>query len=73
MGKRNHDSRQIVKENHFIIFFLGQYVFNDGLLYSDKDWSYLSESDRRFYTEVKSGLRPAGHSLMTNEEIRKIF
>lgn len=46
----------------------GHYVFNDGLLYEDKQWQYVSKNDRRFYTEVKEGLQPAGQTLLTNEK-----
>lgn len=27
-------------------------VFNDGLPYEDKNWQYVSQGDRRFYTEA---------------------
>eukprot|EP00439_Symbiodinium_sp_Y106_P047663 s291_g6.t1 len=47
----------------------GRYVFNDGLLYEDKNWQYVSQGDRRFYTEVKEGLKPAGETLLTNEKV----
>mmetsp|Transcript_50574 Transcript_50574/g.134589 ORF Transcript_50574/g.134589 Transcript_50574/m.134589 type:complete len:173 (-) Transcript_50574:384-902(-) len=46
----------------------GRYVFNDGLLYEDRNWQYVSQSDRRFYTEVLEGLQPAGKTLLTNEK-----
>ncbi|CEL99256.1 unnamed protein product [Vitrella brassicaformis CCMP3155] len=45
----------------------GQYVFNDGLLYQDRGWQYLTRKDRRFYSEVLHGLQPAGNTLLTNE------
>ncbi|CAE8583596.1 unnamed protein product [Polarella glacialis] len=47
----------------------GRYVFNDGLLYEDKNWQYVSQGDRRFYTEVLEGLKPAGETLLTNEKV----
>lgn len=47
----------------------GRYVFNDGLLYEDRNWQYVSQSDRRFYTEVLTGLQPAGQTLLTNERV----
>mmetsp|Transcript_47115 Transcript_47115/g.143170 ORF Transcript_47115/g.143170 Transcript_47115/m.143170 type:complete len:186 (-) Transcript_47115:166-723(-) len=47
----------------------GCYVFNDGLLYEDRNWQYLSQGDRRFYTEVLEGLQPAGKTLLTNEKV----
>mmetsp|Transcript_159112 Transcript_159112/g.280932 ORF Transcript_159112/g.280932 Transcript_159112/m.280932 type:complete len:185 (+) Transcript_159112:104-658(+) len=46
----------------------GCYVFNDGLLYEDRNWQYVSQGDRRFYTEVLQGLEPAGKTLLTNEK-----
>lgn len=45
----------------------GRYIFNDGLLYEDRNWQYISQGDRRFYTEVLDGLQPAGKTLLTNE------
>eukprot|EP00928_Gymnodinium_smaydae_P070082 TRINITY_DN54018_c0_g1_i1.p1 TRINITY_DN54018_c0_g1~~TRINITY_DN54018_c0_g1_i1.p1 ORF type:complete len:211 (-),score=24.18 TRINITY_DN54018_c0_g1_i1:116-694(-) len=45
----------------------GRYVFDDGLLYEDRNWQYVSQGDRRFYTEVRKGLQPAGKTLLTNE------
>eukprot|EP00746_Dinoflagellata_sp_MGD_P002220 gnl/MRDRNA2_/MRDRNA2_104313_c0_seq1.p1 gnl/MRDRNA2_/MRDRNA2_104313_c0~~gnl/MRDRNA2_/MRDRNA2_104313_c0_seq1.p1 ORF type:complete len:194 (+),score=34.04 gnl/MRDRNA2_/MRDRNA2_104313_c0_seq1:75-656(+) len=47
----------------------GRYVFNDGLLYEDRNWQYVSQGDRRFYTEVLHGLQPAGKTLLTNEPV----
>mmetsp|Transcript_52548 Transcript_52548/g.94304 ORF Transcript_52548/g.94304 Transcript_52548/m.94304 type:complete len:181 (+) Transcript_52548:75-617(+) len=47
----------------------GKYLFNDGLLYEDKNWHYMSQGDRRFYTEVLEGLKPAGETLLTNEKV----
>ena len=44
----------------------GQYVFADGLKYSDTKWEYCDGYDRRFYTEVCEGLKPAGQSQLTN-------
>ncbi|KAF4735946.1 hypothetical protein FOZ63_001909, partial [Perkinsus olseni] len=43
------------------------YVFGDGLDFEDKNWGYLNNGDRRFYDEVKHGIRPAGASLLTND------
>ncbi|CAK0905166.1 unnamed protein product [Prorocentrum cordatum] len=47
----------------------GKYLFKDELLYEDpdKNWQYVSQGDRRFYTEVRQGLNPAGKTLLTNE------
>mmetsp|Transcript_7465 Transcript_7465/g.17692 ORF Transcript_7465/g.17692 Transcript_7465/m.17692 type:complete len:181 (-) Transcript_7465:80-622(-) len=47
----------------------GKYLFNDGLLYEDRNWQYVSQGDRRFYTEVLEGLQPAGKTLLTNEKV----
>jgi hypothetical protein len=38
----------------------GQFTFADGLEYKLKDWEYCDGYDRRFYTEICNGLRPAG-------------
>merc|ERR1719453_1542622 len=47
----------------------GRYVFNDGLKYEDRNWQYVSQGDRRFYTEVLHDLQPAGKTLLTNEPV----
>ncbi|XP_009867951.1 PREDICTED: MORN repeat-containing protein 5-like, partial [Apaloderma vittatum] len=44
----------------------GKYTFADGLEYEDKKWHYCDGYDRRFYTEICSGLKPAGISQLTN-------
>lgn len=44
----------------------GKYTFADGLEYSDDDWEYCDVYDRRFYTEICKGLKPAGRSQLTN-------
>eukprot|EP00640_Fibrocapsa_japonica_P007371 CAMPEP_0113936538 /NCGR_PEP_ID=MMETSP1339-20121228/3438_1 /TAXON_ID=94617 /ORGANISM="Fibrocapsa japonica" /LENGTH=190 /DNA_ID=CAMNT_0000939055 /DNA_START=34 /DNA_END=606 /DNA_ORIENTATION=+ /assembly_acc=CAM_ASM_000762 len=50
----------------------GEYVFGDGLKYQASDglkgmeWKYCSEQDRRFYTEMLNGIRPAGVLQQTN-------
>ncbi|XP_062515514.1 MORN repeat-containing protein 5-like [Corticium candelabrum] len=49
----------------------GQYTFSDGLQYEPEDWSYCDVLDRRFYTEICHGLKPAGRSQLTNEEPSK--
>uniref|UniRef100_A0A8B9CWY7 MORN repeat-containing protein 5 n=1 Tax=Anser brachyrhynchus TaxID=132585 RepID=A0A8B9CWY7_9AVES len=38
----------------------------DGLEYEDEKWHYCDGYDRRFYTEICSGLKPAGISQLTN-------
>ena len=48
----------------------GRYVFADGLAYTephDGAWAYCREDgDRRFYSELVEGLRPAGDSQLAN-------
>ncbi|XP_039252519.1 MORN repeat-containing protein 5-like [Styela clava] len=45
----------------------GKYTFADGLEYnSEEDWEYCDGYDRRFYTEICHGLKPAGRSQLTN-------
>jgi len=38
----------------------GKYTFADGLPYEEENWEYCDGYDRRFYTEIKNGLKPAG-------------
>ena len=45
----------------------GEYEYYDGLIYDAKDWNYCQIPDRRFYTEIKEGLRPAGATLLVND------
>lgn len=40
--------------------FQGTYTFSDGLQYKEKNWYYCDSYDRRFYTEICYGLKPAG-------------
>jgi len=44
----------------------GKYTFEDGLEYEEGDWEYCDGYDRRFYTEICDGLKPAGRSQLTN-------
>ncbi|XP_077163327.1 MORN repeat-containing protein 5 isoform X1 [Paroedura picta] len=44
----------------------GKYTFADGLEYKDDKWHYCDGYDRRFYTEICNGLKPAGISQLTN-------
>ncbi|PIK60837.1 MORN repeat-containing protein 5 [Apostichopus japonicus] len=37
----------------------GKYTFADGLEYNEEDWLYCDGYDRRFYTEICQGLKPA--------------
>jgi len=46
----------------------GEYIFADGLKYqTGSDWDYCTAKDRRFYTEVTGGIKPAGELQLTNE------
>jgi hypothetical protein len=52
---------------YFCLFILqGRYTFADGLKYEEEDWEYCDGYDRRFYTEIKDNLKPAGRSQLTN-------
>ncbi|KAJ8286585.1 hypothetical protein GJAV_G00040840 [Gymnothorax javanicus] len=44
----------------------GKYTFTDGLEYQESDWEYCRGEDRRFYSEICNGLKPAGESQLTN-------
>ena len=44
----------------------GEYEYYDGLIYDSQNWNYCQIPDRRFYTEIKEGLRPAGATLIVN-------
>ncbi|KAF5923321.1 hypothetical protein HPG69_017828 [Diceros bicornis minor] len=44
----------------------GRYTFADGLQYDGENWHYCDGYDRRFYTEICYGLKPAGISQLTN-------
>lgn len=45
----------------------GEYEYYDGLIYDSQNWNYCQIPDRRFYTEIKEGLRPAGATLIVND------
>ncbi|KAK7095211.1 MORN repeat-containing protein 5-like [Littorina saxatilis] len=45
----------------------GKYTFADGLQYEEENWEYCDGYDRRFYTEICKGLKPAGRSQLTNK------
>jgi hypothetical protein len=45
----------------------GEYEYYDGLMYNSENWDYCQSHDRRFYTEIKEGLRPAGATLIVND------
>lgn len=38
----------------------GVYTFKDGLKHQEHDWSHCNLEDRRFYSEVCNGMKPAG-------------
>lgn len=40
----------------------GQYTFKDGLQHREDDWEYCNMADRRFYSEICHGIKPAGSS-----------
>ncbi|XP_031457785.1 MORN repeat-containing protein 5 isoform X2 [Phasianus colchicus] len=44
----------------------GSFTFADGLEYAAERWDYCDGYDRRFYSEIRSGLRAAGISQLTN-------
>eukprot|EP00274_Cyanoptyche_gloeocystis_P001474 CAMPEP_0196660642 /NCGR_PEP_ID=MMETSP1086-20130531/40768_1 /TAXON_ID=77921 /ORGANISM="Cyanoptyche gloeocystis , Strain SAG4.97" /LENGTH=153 /DNA_ID=CAMNT_0041995161 /DNA_START=74 /DNA_END=532 /DNA_ORIENTATION=- len=46
----------------------GVYTFADGLEYQDQKWQYCSPTDRRFYSEICNGLKPAGESQACDSE-----
>lgn len=50
----------------FNCFWQGNYTFADGLQYDEENWEYCDGYDRRFYTEICDGLKPAGRSQLTN-------
>ena len=41
----------------------GKYTFSDGLEFAENKWEYCDGVDRRFYTEVCNGIKPAGGHL----------
>jgi len=43
-----------------VVNFQGTYTFADGLEFQEKAWGYCDGFDRRFFTEVTGGLKPAG-------------
>ena len=43
-----------------MLFCQGKYTFADGLEYEEGEWDYCDGYDRRFYTEICNGLKPAG-------------
>ncbi|CAI2726158.1 unnamed protein product [Schistosoma spindalis] len=47
----------------------GETIFSDGLRYTEGA-HYVDEFDRRFYTEICSGIKPAGRSQLVDKEPR---
>ncbi len=47
----------------------GTYTFKDGLKYAADQWDYCMPVDRRFYSEVCNGLKPAGRTQLTDKEV----
>jgi len=48
----------------------GKFVFDDGLVYEEKNWNYCTPQDRRFQSERKNGLMPAGATKMSDKRER---
>ena len=46
----------------------GDYKFSDELEYRKSDWDYCTLKDRRFYSEIKGGIKPAGASQLTDNK-----
>lgn len=44
----------------------GNYFFYDNLPYENENWTYSTQKDRSFYTEVLKGIRPEGKTLQVN-------
>lgn len=52
----------VVKHKISFDVLQGKYTFADGLAYEEENWEYCDGYDRRFYTEICKGLKPAGTS-----------
>ena len=46
----------------------GLFTFADGLSFSDRDWKYCQYPDRRYWSEIQHGIRPAGRSQVTDRD-----
>ncbi|XP_043211804.1 uncharacterized protein LOC122376153 [Amphibalanus amphitrite] len=46
----------------------GLYTFADGLSFSDQNWKYCQYPDRRYWSEIQFGIRPAGRSQLTDRD-----
>jgi len=42
--------------------YQGDFTFEDGLKYQEKDWSYCTSADRTFWSETSNGIKTGGIS-----------
>jgi hypothetical protein len=64
----NFKAKNQISENlNYRLVKKGKYTFPDGLEFAEKDWEYCDGYDRRFFTEICDGLKPAGRSQLTNK------
>lgn len=70
-----HGQGQLIFDDGFVegMFEHGRQVdgqcdvhFSDGLVHRTQDWKYCTPADRRFWTEIQSGIAPAGQTKRTN-------
>lgn len=47
----------------------GEYFFKDNLQYDFHDWKHCTGDDRRFHQETQNGIRPAGATQLTKEDV----
>lgn len=57
----NPSRQEVIYFVNIILNFQGTYCFADGLEYADENWKYCNGHDRRFASEVREGLNPAGN------------
>lgn len=52
----------------------GKLFFSDNLLYKNKEWQYCTDADRRFWTEVQTGIQiqVGMPPQMTDETVKQI-
>lgn len=50
-----------------------RFEFNDGLVYEVEDWNYCTAEDRRFWSEIKDGIKPAGSTQRTNAQVKPVI
>ena len=46
----------------------GDFTFKDGLPYEKENWTYCTPQDRRFYTEMQGGIKPAGECQLADTD-----